>query len=216
MIDFDKIIDDYLLKEDKERTIGEYYCSELSNCYRQIWFKFKNPKPVDAATRRIFERGNVMHEFVRNVLARHPDTKVIQSEQSMRIPDTETGLVIAGRFDNLIEMKQGESVLVEVKSTKSLDYLTKPYPHHVMQIMPYLLIRKNMKGVILYIDNNLQIKTFEVAFDWDIFRQVILRARVIHKHLIENTIPPAECKTIEDKKWSCGYCNYAKECNLMG
>lgn len=213
MLDFDRIIDDYLLKEDKEREIGTYYASEIGSCYRQIWFKFKNPKPIDAATKRIFARGDIMHEFVRNVLARHPETRVIQSEQSVRIPDTETGLVIAGRFDNFIEMKQGESVLIEVKSTKSLEYLTKPYPHHVMQIMPYLLIRKNLKGVILYIDNDLQIKTFEIQFDWEVFREVILRARFIHKCLTENIIPPAECKLSSEKKWQCNYCNYSKTCS---
>ena len=43
-INFNKLIDKYLVREYKPKEIGRYYPSEIGSCLRKVWYSYKNPK----------------------------------------------------------------------------------------------------------------------------------------------------------------------------
>src|SRR3989338_11237627 len=112
MVDFNKLIDNYLLREHKPKEIGRYYPSEIGGCIRKTWFSYKIPKQLDADTIRIFEAGNILHEFVAEVIRseKNPEVELLQSELPVKIDEKD--FIISGRVDNLI--------LVKIDDTKYL------------------------------------------------------------------------------------------------
>ena len=52
-------------REQHERVPGKYYPSKIGNeCLRQSFFHFAIPKRPEEDTMRIFEQGNVLHEYL--------------------------------------------------------------------------------------------------------------------------------------------------------
>jgi len=82
-----------------------------------------------------------------------------------------------------------------------------------MQLTPYMLYKKSAKGIVLYINpSSLQMKWFEVKFEPEIMKEVMLRAELLHGYLTRKEMPPPETKSIGSRKWECSYCSYKKEC----
>src|SRR3989337_1930842 len=48
MIDFNRLIDQFLHRELKPKEIGRYYPSEIGMCMRKLWYSYKFPKEVEA------------------------------------------------------------------------------------------------------------------------------------------------------------------------
>lgn len=217
MIDFNKLIDNYLAREYKPKSIGRYYPSEIAGCMRKTYFSYKNPKPIDTKLNRIFEAGNMLHEFVTEVIRSEKNNKEIQlikSELPVEIKEKE--FIISGRIDNLVLVKICENneckqVLVEVKSAKFL-----PKEHrkeHETQLQLYMKALGVKEGIILYIQkDNLQVKSFDIKFSKKEADRIIERFQELHKSLVSGKIPEAEAKLDEEKSWMCEYCQYKGEC----
>jgi len=153
MIDFDEIIDKYLIDENKPKEIGRYYPSEIGGCIRKTWFSYKNPKEVGADLLRIFEDGNLLHEFISDAIKseKNPDIELVKNEMPIRIEEKD--FIISGRIDNLIMFKlNGEQYLVEVKSTKMLPRYANE--SHEMQLQLYMHATNIHKGFLLYIQKD--------------------------------------------------------------
>jgi len=214
-IDFDRIIDKYLYREARTKTVGRYYPSEVGQCIRKSWFSFKMPKPVEPGVTKIFEAGNLLHGFVVDVLKsdKTPEVTLIESESplKMKIDDFE----ISGRIDDIIQLEHnGEKILVEVKSTKSVDFLREPSEQYMMQLQFYMHATGIHKGVILYMEKNtLKSKSFAVDYDKDLADTIIKRFKALHLSLTSNSIPHAEARQIRKNSWMCNYCPYKKECD---
>ena len=86
MIDFNKLIDDYLYRKNRPKKIGRYYPSEAGSCLRKVWYSYKYPKEVDTELRKVFEMGNILHDFVVDVLKseKTPSVKLIESEKQQK------------------------------------------------------------------------------------------------------------------------------------
>ena len=213
-VDFDGLIDRHLMREQRPKAVGRYYPSEIGKCIRNVWYTYNHPLEIKPELRRIFEMGNILHDFVIEVLrdTRNGDVQLLEAEMPFKLEFG--GFLISGRIDDLLLLKCGEKkILVEVKSSKSLRYVRGPMEHHKTQLQFYMYATGVHDGVLLYVDKStLQTRSFEVAFSHDQAMRILNKFRALHKHLTAATLPAAEAKKQADTKWMCGYCEYADKC----
>ncbi len=115
MVDFDKLIDDHIKREYKPKGIGRYYPSEAGSCLRKVWYSYKYPTEIDPDLRKIFEMGNIIHDFIVEVLKseKTPQVELLKSEFPFK--EKIEDFLISGRIDNLIKVKlSGTVYLVEI------------------------------------------------------------------------------------------------------
>jgi CRISPR/Cas system-associated exonuclease Cas4 (RecB family) len=214
MIDFDQLITNHLTKESYPKKVGVYYPSAIGTCMRKYWYSYKYPQDIRPETQKVFHMGNVLHDFVVEVLKseRNPDVELLQSE--LPVKTEHGGFLISGRIDDVIVIKsKGKTILVEVKSLKDIKWQQKPSRHHVIQLQFYMYASGIHNGILLYIDRDgLKTKTFEIKYDEGLAKTILQRFAKFHRHITENNIPEPEAKQHSDEKWMCKYCEYADRC----
>lgn len=215
MIDFDRMIDDYLKREHRPRGIGKYYPSEIGGCMRKTWYGYKHPQETKADLIRIFEIGEIIHDFVVDVLKseKTPEVELIGAEVPFKINMKD--YVVSGRVDDLILVKaDGKKMLIEVKSTGNIDYVHYPKLNNELQLIFYMFATKIHNGALLYVDKrNLKSKIFEVKYEEARAVEVISRFNNLHKSLVEGLLPKPEAKLDEETEWMCRYCEYKDKCD---
>jgi len=87
MINFDEMIDNYLFRKFRPKGVGRYYPSEAGMCLRKVWYTYKYPKETEPELLKIFEMGNILHNFVVEVLKseKNPDVELVKSELPVKI-----------------------------------------------------------------------------------------------------------------------------------
>ena len=214
-IDFNKLIDNYFSREFKSKKIGRYYPSEIGGCLRKTWFSYKFPKETDKEVIKIMEAGNIIHEFIVEVLKsdKNDDIELLETELPFTIDEGD--FTISGRIDNIILTKiNNKKVLIEVKSTKFLP--REANEHHISQLQLYMHAVGIHDGIILYLQkDNLQTASFNIKYDEKKSFEIIKRFHGLHYALKENKTPPAEAKIINHKNWMCNYCEYKGECDKL-
>lgn len=213
-LDFNKIIEQHLHREQKPKEFGRYYPSEIGSCLRKVFYSYKYPMPADPQLVKIFEVGNIMHHFVAEVMRsdRQKDVKLLESEMPFKLDEKE--FVVSGRIDDLLlVLAEGEKVLVEVKSTAALQWTTAPQPWHVMQLQLYMHATGVHKGAVLYIEKGtLQCKTFMLDYDPAIAEEALARFRLLHDNLKNNRTPKPEARLRNHMNWMCRKCEYRSRC----
>lgn len=227
MIDPESIISNQLLKEneahERQRQIGEYYCTDLGNCIRKTWYKYQDlgdaieeqDKEDKIRMLKVFERGNLLHEWITERIRSHVEDigGTLREEVSVVIPNLKDQFVIRGRIDNLIGTKNGYEI-IEVKTTARIKKRGMPQPHHVAQVMPYLLYSPNAKAGILYIEPaTLKTAFYEVNYDVFAMQDLWGKANDLHHCLTNNIMPDAEAKLKKEENWQCKYCEYKVLCD---
>ena len=218
MIDFDSMISNYLKREKHPKQIGRYYPSEIGGCLRKTWFSYKIPKELDPEKIKIFHAGNMIHEFVVDVLKseKNPHVELLSSELPffLNIKD----FLVSGRIDDLILLKKDNTkVLLEVKSTKMLKMMKQPQDSHVQQLQLYMLSTGVHKGIILYVEkHSLACREFPLDFDEKAAEEIKKRFEALHASLKQDVLPIPEAKINPKNKWMCGYCEYREECDREG
>ncbi len=215
MIDFNQMIDNHIRKEHRPKGVGRYYPSEIGMCMRKVWYSYKHPVEVKPDLLKIFEVGNIMHDFVVGVLKseKNPDVELLKSEFSLT--ENIDDFVVSGRVDNLILLKLlGKSVLVEVKSTSEVGFVNEPSEMHLMQLQFYMHATGVHNGTLLYIDKkNLKSRVFETKYDEHDARGIEERFRKLHACLTTETLPEPEARDPKVKKtWMCRFCEYSERC----
>ncbi len=214
-IDFNKMIDNYLFREQKPKKVGRYYPSEIGTCMRKLWYSYNYPIETKPDLVKIFHIGNTLHELVVEVLKsdKNPDVSLLQSEFPLQIEIDD--FIVSGRIDDLVLIKaSGKSILVEVKSCKSIDYIRSAQASHVMQLQLYMHATKVHDGMLLYIDKStLQCKTFVIPYDETMNIGILERFKNIHGHLKNNTLPIDEAKKVLSMNWLCNFCEYRNKCD---
>ena len=212
MVDFNKLIDNHLARELSYKKIGRYYPSEIGGCLRKTWYSYKKPRPTDTALVRIFEAGNMLHEFIGEVIKseKNPEIKLLQAEMPVKLEQKD--FTISGRIDNLILVKiENKKFLVEVKSCKFLPHELKK--EHEMQLQFYMHASEVYNGILLYIQkDNLQTKWFEIKYNKEEIKKILNRFNDLHLSLTQNKIPEAEAKHNEESIWMCQKCPWKEEC----
>jgi len=213
MIDFNKLIDNHLIRENKPKEIGRYWPSEVGSCLRKIWYSYKIPKETEAKLLRIFESGNLLHEFIVDVIKSEKNKEIELVRTEMPVKIKEKDFIISGRVDNVVLLKiNGEKVLVEVKSTKLLR--EEPQESHITQLQLYMHATGIHRGIILYIQkDNLQTNWFNFGYDEGTAKKILERFRILHETLKNNAIPEAEAKKNKEFNWMCKYCPWKAECD---
>lgn len=214
MIDFDKLVDNHIKREHKPKGIGKYYPSEIGGCLRKVWYTYKYPQEIDPKLLRIFEVGNMVHDFVVRVFKNeNKEVTLLESELPVQIKMKD--FLISGRIDDLILVKaNNKKILIEVKSANDIRNLEDAKPHHKMQLQLYMLATKIYDGLLLYLDKkNLQSKIFVVPYDEAEAVRALERFHILHNCLIENKIPEPEAKLIDEIGWMCNYCEYKDRCD---
>ena len=214
MIDFNQMIDKYLHREVRPRTDGRYYPSEIGSCIRKVWYGYKKPKERPNDVIKIFQMGNMIHDFIADVLKseKNPEIELLKSEVPFR--ENIEDFMIAGRLDDVLMIKEsGRTVLVEVKSTKMVSMAKEPQESHLMQLQIYLHFLKLRYGMIVYVEKNtLQTKWFNVEYDAQKAEDAIKRFKRLHLAVKNDEIPEPEAKMTPGKEWECGYCDWKEEC----
>lgn len=217
IVDFDKVIDDFLKKEYTPKGQGKYFPSEAGLCLRKIWYSYKFPAQIEPDLLKIFEMGNIVHDFIVQVLKsdKISDIKLLKSEFpfKVKVEDFE----ISGRVDNLIMVQaSGKIYLVEVKSVKDLKYIKEASPHNIVQLQLYMHFVGVHNGILLYIDkSNLKTKGFEIQYNEKEALRIIERFKTLHEHLKNNELPEAEARVHKELGWMCKLCEYRDECQTQ-
>ena len=215
MFDFNEFIDNFLSREPRKKTIGRYYPSEIGSCLRKVWYSYKYPIRPEPEKIRIFKMGDLIHDFVTDVLKseKNPDIELINSEFPFKLEEKD--FIVSGRVDNLILLKEGnKKILVEVKSTKNIDYISYAQEFHEMQLQMYMHAFKIFNGLILYLEKNtLNSKSFEIPYKKAMALRVIERFKTLHNHLTNGSLPLPEAKQDEGMSWLCRFCEYRGQCD---
>lgn len=214
MIDFNKMIDNHLKRENYPKGVGRYYPSEIGMCLRKVYYSYMHPQEIQPELLKIFEVGNILHDFVVEVLRseKNPDVELLKSEFPFKHEVDD--FVISGRIDNLILVKiSGKNVLVEVKSTGNIDFIEEAAPHNVVQLQLYMHVLGIHDGILLYLDKrNLKSKVFPIAYDEEKAKQILERFRALHKSIKEGGTPEPEARGDRKTLWMCRLCEYRERC----
>ena len=214
MINFDEMIDNHLKREQYAKAIGRYYPSDIGRCLRKTWYSYKSPIEIGPDLVKIFHLGNILHDFVVQVLQseKNPEVELLKYEFPFKVEIDD--FLISGRVDDLILVKlSGKSVLVEVKSTKSIDFVTGPKDPDASQLILYMFFTGVHNGILLYVDRrDLKSRVFEVPFDEEKAKKIIDRFRALHKNLVSDTSPDPEARESLKTLWQCRYCEYRERC----
>jgi CRISPR/Cas system-associated exonuclease Cas4 (RecB family) len=214
MIDFNKMVDNFLKREWRPKGIGRYFPSEIGTCMRKVWYSYMFPQEIEPELQKVFEVGNIMHDFVVDVLKseKNPEVELLKSEFPFHHDMGE--FIIAGRIDNLILLKlHGKEVLVEVKSTGNIDFIEEAAPHNIIQLQLYMHVLQIKDGILLYIDKrNLKSKVFTIHYNEKAAELIISRFKKLHGHLKEKSVPEPEARSDRKTLWMCKLCEYRDRC----
>ncbi len=214
MIDFNEMIDNHLKREHKPKGIGRYYPSEIGMCMRKIWYSYKCPVEMKPELVKIFELGNILHDFVVQVMKseKNPHVQLLKSE--FPFLHEMDGFTISGRIDNLLLIKSsGKEVLVEVKSTGDIGFVHEAAPHNIVQLQLYMHMLGIHDGILLYVDKKtLLSRVFPVEYKKEEAEKVLERFRQLHSALVEDKIPEPEAAKSQKMQWMCRFCEYREKC----
>ncbi|MBW3003561.1 PD-(D/E)XK nuclease family protein, partial [Candidatus Woesearchaeota archaeon] len=143
----------------------------------------------------------------------NPHIELLKAEMPLKVELED--LVISGRIDDLLMVREdSKRILVEVKSTKSVDFQQKASHQHIMQLQFYMYATDVHSGIILYVDkSNLKTKAFEVEYNEETAKQITKRFQRLHECLKNNKLPPDEAKLAQELNWMCRYCEYKDKCD---
>jgi len=205
-----ELIDQFYLENQKNRDQTKFYITDAGKCPRAVFFKFKNAprEPIDARLMRIFERGENIHRSIFNILYRLRMGVVTE----IPIPSQE---IISGRADAILCIGN-ENYVLDIKSINSMVFrkMTEPKEDNVYQIQLYLHFFNIKKGILLYIDKDMQeMKEFFVDYDEALCKDLLDKFNVL-KDQVDGDILPARLKDYP-KNWQCTYCAYKDVCKAV-
>lgn len=216
IIDFDKLIETHIKRERKPKETGRYYPSEIGSCIRKVWYSYKRPMEIEPDRLKIFEMGDILHEFMMEVLKSEKNVdkiKFLDSELPFKMNFKD--FIISGRLDDVVVAKEdNQKIIIEVKTVKDIKYTDEPNKIHVMQLQFYMHATGVHDGIILYVDrNNLKTKAFEVKYDEKHSLDILNRFKTLHELLAKDVLPIDEFKQSKETIWMCNMCEYRAKCD---
>ena len=224
-MDFGELIDEYIKKKNDDdvhyKVRGKYSPSDLGkSCMLQSYFKSTTEQIEWAPEKlRIFEAGNLIHDFCQKVVAQDKKFEFVETESKFFavVPDEKELITISGRADIICREKGSEELVVfEIKSIKDLYYRRdSPMPEHVNQILLYMGCLHSNEGYIVYVNkDNLETITHKIEYDHKKFLDILTWIRRLHYHVIAENPPEAEFDP-EKTRWPCEYCSFEKQRILL-
>lgn len=194
--------------------------SKLLQCHRKASYARKNAPREGTSPEGLFWIGTEFEEQVIVPFLQDITTQNTYVTNSLWI-DAEivmdgTELRVRGSTDPAIVTADAEPLLVtEIKTTTSLDHLSKPKPHHRAQLHTYLFALDReydpsiTEGVIVYGSRKtLDIEAFHVEFDAGFWESVVDWMRTQTEYERSSELPPAT----PERDWECNYCSFKHRC----
>jgi len=187
----------------KTRTLltNEITISEASgNCLRKAYYSRTHPIR-DVALEFVKLSGDSIHQLIQEVLRSEGWLTEVEARLEI-VSDGGQKILLRGRADAV----RGNEVL-EFKSTKALP--DRPYDSHKRQLGAYMILLGAERGYIIYISReDGRYRIFEVSREEakGALKEVVERAKILHKHLVERRPPPRE-----KGPW-CGSCEFRGIC----
>ncbi|MEM2146106.1 MAG: hypothetical protein QW279_12145 [Candidatus Jordarchaeaceae archaeon] len=175
----------------------------------------------------VLESGNIYHKWFNSVFESSPMVELHVNNVDCKYVDKLDSFEIRGKADDYIyfkikkilglkeekedKMKYDAVALIEIKTVRNVSSIFEPKLHHEMQLQFYLDRFNLSAGFVVYVDRrDLKFKVFEVIFNRSIVKELIERARKLHRCLVSGKLPEAEAKGT----WQCTYCSFRQECVL--
>ena len=190
------------LEEDRSREI--HVTDLVYECPRRAWYEKKLGYGVTSLdTAFILWVGKKLHE-----------TGMDGCEHEVPVEFELGGVRVVGRIDELCD---GGDLVVDKKSTRRR--VSKPYDHHVMQVLLYAEALRQMRGrvpsrgavVYMNVADN-EVTAFEFRITRVMLEQAVReaarRARELWEAMVSGRVPGAR------HGWICNYCPYVRLCAL--
>ena len=221
-LDFQKLIDDTVVRRERKIDKNSIHVSSLGQCKRKVWYKYFIQHEFSIDTLRIFKIGDKIHEWTTELLEK------VKAEHGIQYMDSEMAVVVmveegdrllrfSGKYDEFLVLDDGTRMIIEKKSTKSVDAKYRAEEDHIMQAMVYMAAKGAEKGMIVYFSKtDMKVKQFAVEFDKDIYNKAITRGKEILQHVHDETLPEPESFMDSGKSWMCKskkfQCPFLEEC----
>ena len=211
-IDLNELLENDLKnKRTKPNDLDSIYASGLGYCLRKQYYDKLYTEEPDIDLQKIFNVGNLVHDYLDELLRQSGYTVLAEQPLIMYIPHLD--LRISGRFDNLVIDDEGNSYLFEHKSASSIKYLKEPKKEHIYQLHVYMKCLNLKEGYIVYLEkNSSHIKQFKVEFDKKILDEAIERAKIVKIALNNGVVPINEAEKNSKTSWQCDYCRHRDMC----
>lgn len=206
-INFNKLIREEFTKD--ARKPGNLYVSDIGRCLRKTYYEYFHPMENEEFVGR-FAVGDMMHSKITEILSH--TYEYVSSERDIVIVIPDLGMRISGRFDDIV-FHDGDSILVEKKSTSNLFFVNKPNFSDLIQTYLYMFAKGLSKAQIVYTEkNSFDAKAFNIEFDESFFNDVVMpRVKTISNCIKNKLLPEAEAK--QGSSWQCKYCKHVDKCN---
>ncbi len=165
---------------------------------------------------KIFEIGNILHEFIIQVFKSEKNIDIIKFlESELPFKLNQKDFTISGRLDDIVLAKEDDKkIIIEVKTVRDVRSTIRPNKHHVMQLQFYMHATGIHDGIILYVDKtNLKTKAFEIPYDEKHSMDILKRFKALHELLKNDVLPIDEAKQSKETIWMCNMCEYRAKCD---
>lgn len=203
LTDLPQPIKDKIMRETNGDNYQEkpntYSLTSLLYCIRKAYFKRTKPKPTELEAAFNMYRGKVF-DSLWSPLFQH--NQVRSTYRCKNIPIT-----ISGKYDFLTE----DGILTDLKTTKSLYYVTEPSEEYKTQVRFYAWLNSIEKAQIVYIDfGDCKVFPVEVGNCTQLLNDLEAKATQLYFALKTNQTP---AKDNNSPDWMCKKCEYQQECN---
>jgi len=199
-IQFEKLLSQDLKIKQEERVTKPrdyFYASNVGKAFLDVYLELKGTEPtnpMDERQLRTFMVGHIFEDYIAQFLPK--DIKV-EREKSV-IFQPENSLSIHGRVDFIID-----GIPVELKTVNSRSFWYnakgdggfKPYEHHLMQLMIYMLALKVKESILVYIskdDATIEQVNIKMENEDELYKKVMKWLETMTKYYKDDIKPPVE------------------------
>ncbi|ACP38853.1 CRISPR-associated protein Cas4 [Saccharolobus islandicus] len=197
------MITEFLLKKKLEEQLSHVkeentiYVTDLVKCPRKVKYESEYK---ELAISQVYAPsailGDILHLGLENLLKEN-FTAEAEVETQREIQVEGRVYKIKGKADAIIKNSSGESIIIEIKTSRSDKGL--PLIHHRMQLQIYLWLFNTKKGILIYITPD-RIAEYEINEPLD-------EATIVR--LAEDTITLRNSPRFN---WECKYCIFSVIC----
>ena len=183
-------------KEQHQRVECVYWVTDLTRCPLKRTYEFKYPELIAKDVfSPIFIMGDLAHRGVESLIKEfflNAASVEVEGSRELTLPNGRK-VIIRGRVDAIIDLGEGSSVGVEVKTARA--DLGIPQQHHIDQVRIYNWLFNLSYSILFYVTPD-RVTQFEV------------RDRAAEEEIIERITS----STYPRYPWECSYCPFSVLC----